>query len=256
MIQVETLSDEGNRDYLHPCYKERSKRVARRTVAIPQSLEAKDLKAELTVITQFGHLPDIGRWKIGDLLFFSSIGTPDPDDKKLQDYQAKLFGAEHAHWHHVAVYTGAYQLCHADYPDGVRLGTIFPYVGNYRIKVRRVRQVQRLRYKGATGSRIAVAALNKIGTPYSEGRWREAELMAKMGMPVPATDPNREPSYKTMMCTDLYVHAFSAVCAQRLVKNERVVCPAELSAEMTQLEDVTRLKWIRMEAAPGPSSQP
>lgn len=222
--------------------------------AMPDAQSYLQLGTLSASIKAFGYLPDVSLWRPGDLLLFSSTGKPDPLDAEIRAYQAaKKYPGEHSQWHHVAVYTGNYQMCESNPGSksrpagGVESGTIFPYVGKFRINVRRhfLDSDHSADAAGDTGYRIAIAALHRIGTPYAYDRMATQRLSWLHKFPAPPENPKK--LYRRMMCSDLYVHAFSVGHGGgHLVHDAADTCPAELSEDSDHLADVTDLKWIKI----------
>ena len=72
----------------------------------------------------------------GDLILVSAT-SPNHIQKAIERVQIKGgYAAEHAQWHHAAVYLGDYGICEAT-RSGVKADKIYQYIGNHKIRVRR-----------------------------------------------------------------------------------------------------------------------
>lgn len=229
------------------------------TSARPQV--GQERKTQLQVISDFGHLPDARLWRPGDLLLFAEH-DPDPMDKLIIQYQMehKNLLLKHARWHHAAVFTGGWGLCESMEITGVRADSVFQYVGNCDIRVRRLKQQYHDTLAPEVGHKIAIAALRHVGTffGYDKMMLQMVEWMGKHKPPPPVEPLGDVAKFsRSMMCSDLYLRAVHSVTRMSPVKDATDTCPGELS-ESDDLVDLGYLRWIKLKDSkdPEPPSPP
>lgn len=179
-------------------------------------------------VREFGYIPDINLWQPGDLLLFSSI-KPNWIKKGITRVQGRGWDANHARWHHAAVYIGRARVCEATI-TGVAVGSVYKYVPDYLIRVRRCP----LFLGNPVGAYdIAIAALTRLNRWYSlisvvSVWWKMASGLLKLDFAATAT--------RAHICSHLYADSYSQA-TKRVLENGGTPTPAALSASM-DLEDV------------------
>lgn len=182
-------------------------------------------------VRKFGKLPNVDDWKPGDLILVSSL-TPNYVQKAIKIVQEKGgYHPEHAQWHHAAVYLGDYGLCEAT-RTGVKAGKIYPYIGGYRIRVRRdMTLTDDLRWK------IAVQALLSLNVSYSYKSIIEILIQSRDGWWKNNFKP-RNTSDRAVICSRLYSDAYGNVTNKTVEQQYNTpVTPAQLSC-CTLFQDV------------------
>ena len=88
-------------------------------------------------LRQFGRFPNVRDWFPGDLLLFSAVHPNWISKSIIRGQENGGYAAEDARWHHVAVYLGdGISICEAT-STGVHHAPIYPYLGEYLLRVRR-----------------------------------------------------------------------------------------------------------------------
>ncbi len=186
-------------------------------------------------VRTFGFIPDIERWKPGDLLLFSSI-SPGWISTAIIAAQARGFNPDHAQWHHAAVYIGRSRVCEATI-SGVRVASIYKYVPSHKIRARRC-PILAAKVEGSYD--VAVAALTRLPRAYSFATvasvWRNSlSGFAKLDLAMVQV--------RSHICSNLYTYSYSEVTS-RLLERGAFPTPAALSAS-TDLVDVES-RWKRL----------
>ncbi len=189
-------------------------------------------------VRNFGKLPNIEKWKPGDLILVSAL-KPDLIQKSIQEVQIKGgYSVEHAQWHHAAVYLGDYGLCEAS-RSGVNARKIYPYIGKYNIRVCRDYSLDiDQRWK------IAVQALLRQNFSYSFGSIAHILLQSRNGFWNSEFSP-RDTSKRAVICSQLYADAYGHISGKTVEREIGIpVTPASLS-HCELFEDV-ETKWYKI----------
>jgi len=187
-------------------------------------------------IRTFGFFPNIDDWLPGDLMLVASA-KPDWVHRQISKAQIRRgYHADDARWQHAAVYLGDGYLCEAG-TSGVRYVPVFDYVGEHLIRVRRD-----FTLSAAERWRLAIQAVVRLGEPYN---FREILSIYRSSFSASWTDAIRAQFHRkrrSVICSQLYSDAFSAVTGRLLpVNSPASVTPAALSLT-SGLQDVP-LHW-------------
>lgn len=191
-------------------------------------------------VRKFGFVPDIGLWRPGDLLLFSKV-QKNFLQRAIVKTQQRSFDAEHARWHHAAVYIGDFRICEATL-TGVSVQEIYNYVPGHLIRARRC-PILANDLEGSYD--VVVAALIRLNRWYSMAAaisvWSRS-LWGSLGkLHYGFAGP------RSHICSHLYADSFSQA-TKRPLKNGggSIPTPAHLSAA-TELKDVAS-NWRRIVA--------
>ena len=170
-------------------------------------------------------------------MLFSAI-KPSKISRTIQAVQRRAdFDDIHACWHHAALYVGKGVLCEAT-RDGVRPRSIFDYVTDHRIKLRR-----RLDLDEVGRLLIVVEALQMQDLQYDSWSAMKLYLSSFRGTWSQTNRLEALPSDTTIcsaLCNSAYgkAHSLPPVFLQN-----RQVAPADLSLT-PNLQDVVGLRWV------------
>jgi hypothetical protein len=146
------------------------------------------------------------------------------------------YSAEHARWHHAAVYLGDYLVCEATL-RGVRYAPIYAYVGNHFIRVRRDESLS-----DRDSWRVALYAMTRLKDSYSYLTIASLAFKAQKGYwrPMPESPL---PGGRAVICSKLYSDAF-ILATKRVLYNVTAgeVTPASLSSSPIMTDVQT--EWL------------
>jgi len=194
-------------------------------------------------VRDFGFIPDLEKLKPGDLLLVSAI-SPSRISRAVMAFQ-KMGGypADHARWHHAAVYLGGGYICEATAIRGVIRTPIYKYCsGKHLLRFRRAPMLQiEQRYE------MAIRALTHLKNRYGHATLLKLAWSAILGF----WNPNHVRSHpRTIICSELYAQAYSWV-TKRVFENmdSGEMTPAFLSYAK-ELRDV-KVPWLEIFPALG-----
>lgn len=176
-------------------------------------------------VREFGFLPDFEIWRPGDLLLFSAV-EPNRAQRAIVHAQLELgYAAEHARWHHAAVYIGDLQLCEAVF-QGVRYHPVTDIFLGSRLRIRRNTQLtEEERF------RIAIRALMRLSKPYDFWSVTLSWLRSRGTAFGRACSRELRVRGDAVICSGLYHETYMEVTGQILsAVADRDVVPADLSA--------------------------
>jgi uncharacterized protein YycO len=144
----------------------------------------------------------------------------------------------HARWQHAAVYIGDYYICEST-RWGVKSSTIFPYIGNYLIRVRGDRSLS-----SDDTWKIAIQALLRLKYKYSYSSIIQLLWQSKYSSWDQPDEPRRF-SRRAVICSQLYADAYGSVTGKTLDNNVNLpITPAGLSCT-SLLQDI-KIHWLKI----------
>ena len=187
----------------------------------------------------FGKYPNTEDWKPADLLLVSSV-EPDVVTKQIVQAQKRGgFSEADARWQHAAVYLGDGYIMEAT-THGVRYVPIYPYLGRYRLRLRRPIRLEneeqrwRIAIQAAVkaNQRYRYAAIVRLYLRSFGGFWRR-----------PLT--GFQAQSRSVICSQLYSDSYSTVTGLLLTATaSEIATPASLSAN-EHFQDVD-LHWRKI----------
>lgn len=180
-------------------------------------------------VRAFGRFPDVDAWEPGDVILVSAL-KPQMLSRRIIRAQEQLgFAAEHARWHHAAIYAGNANICEAVVLRGVRQTPLYDYIGTHRLRIRRAAA---LPLKARTD--ILINAMGHIGEGYSLPAalmlgWRAMQPWSQLSF------AEKLYLHNGMICSQLFANAYTYTTL--LVLDPEAVTPATLS-HTTALVDV------------------
>lgn len=188
-------------------------------------------------VRKFGFLPNTQNWLPGDLILVSAI-DPGFIPKSIIKVQSTFYAADHARWHHAAVYISDNMICEALRGGVQHISIIDKYIDTHKIRVRRdVDPSLSLdqRYK------IAIEALIRLKYKYSTQSIAKLFYQSKCNARLQPKDFSKA----TTICSQLFADAYGAVTGKTIDKNINIpVTPAALSAN-SDLTDVNII-WHKL----------
>jgi hypothetical protein len=193
-------------------------------------------------VRAFGFVPDESRLRPGDLLLVSATN---PSRGSNAIIRAQTAGGHHrndASWHHAAVYIGEALICEAQLWSGVRVTSLYDYVGTHRLRFRRD-----LTITADDGWRIALRTLESLHRRYSLSALPRLWAQSIKGFWRPEV---RHRDVRAVVCSEIFGRAYSLTTGRMLVPGSlNIITPADLSlcASLTDVPD----GWLRIvEVAP------
>lgn len=229
-------------------------------------------------LRSFGFLPDTTAWRPGDLILVCAVRSRWRWRLIQAAQQVSVDTAEHARWHHAAVYLGDFVVAEAVGGRGVRVGYLYPYLSRFLLRVRRP-----LEADAELGQRLALQAAIASGKRYDwRGFWRlGAQAIRRRGwrrtlrdlldlasrQAPSAASKASPPTHPTLVappqamkpryiCSDLYADCYYLASNGRLlvppqdaheVGDDLLIDPAVLSAS-PRMVDID-VGWLRLPAA-------
>jgi hypothetical protein len=183
-------------------------------------------------IRDFGRFPNVADWQPGDLILFSAI-NPGFMSRQIVKAQSRAdYADEDARWHHAAIFAGRAHICEA-VPGGVTHREIYDYIGSHLIRVRRAPGITR-----DQGWQLLVHAMVHIRKRYSFSTAAKLGIMSYRRF---GARTGSRPPKGMLVCSQLFVDAYSMLTGTALWESDAIETPAFLSAT-DKLHDV-RTHW-------------
>jgi|ERR1043165_502404 hypothetical protein len=180
-------------------------------------------------IRNFGRFPNVDDWQPGDLILFSAIKPGFMSRQIIEAQKRADYHEDDARWHHAAIFAGRTHICEA-VPAGVTHREIYDYVSTHLIRVRRAPDLTR-----DQGWQLLVHAMVHIGKRYS---FTSAAKLGVMSFRRFGARTDTRPPKGMMVCSQLFVDAYSMLTGEVLWEPQAVETPAFLSAT-PKLRDVS-----------------
>jgi hypothetical protein len=179
-------------------------------------------------VRSFGRFPNVDDWQPGDLILFSATNPSFMSRQIIEAQKRADYRDEDARWHHAAIFAGRAHICEA-VPSGVAHREIYDYIGTHQIRVRRAPDLTR-----DQGWQLVVHAMVHIGKRYA---FASAARLGVMSFRRFGKRRNSRPPKGMMVCSQLFVDAYSMLTGVVLWEPQAVETPAFLSAT-PKLHDV------------------
>ncbi len=183
-------------------------------------------------------MPNVYEWRPGDLILVSNL-KPNFFSKQVINNQSRGgYSGPDSRWHHAAVHLGKGNICEAGL-RGVRSSTVYPYVGEYLLRVRRDPSLSI-----ETQFEISQYALLALSAPYSFFEILRLAVKARNGFWNRDHRPSQIPGARATICSQLYAEAYMKATQKVLRGSAGEITPAFLS-HTPHLQDV-RVAWNKV----------
>lgn len=188
-------------------------------------------------VRQFGYVPDESLLLPGDLVLTSAI-NPSFGSRAIINVQTDGgHDPEDARWHHAAVYLGEMVVCEAQVWGGVRITSLYDYVGGHLLRFRRDPNLS-----GDDRWKLVVHAMYRLSDPYSVWALVRLWFQSQIGFWHPYA---RYKSVEALVCSELYSKAYTLTTGKLLVRGTLgITIPAALS--FTPLLTDMHVTWLRI----------
>ncbi len=195
-------------------------------------------------VRTFGFLPDEKKLLPGDLLLVSGKERSKISNFICRSQADAGLDEIHACWHHAAIYLYDGELCEAVPIKGVRLNSLYEYVGDCRLRFRR----PRLPLTDEERWKLCINATRKLREKYSYDPLPDIYTKLKQGWWHPLSKSERR---QINICSQLYANAYLATTGKLLdPKLTGYIFPAHLSATGAMAD--VELGRQRIKATPQP----